>query len=186
VLTPGVTVLRGRYSLAQRLTAFPEFEVWQAEDEYGAPVLIKAWPYSGARPDDVLRALWDVELRNLFQLSSSPESESQILIVKEAGIDYDLSYFVMALTCPGITLLESLLQNRKHHEWLRDLKSVPIRATLWKGLRGIASGLAQLHRQQMLHRNISADAIFMAPELGPESMRLGGFEWTVRLIGSPS
>jgi hypothetical protein len=106
VLDSGVSVLRGRYSLAQRLGTFSEFELWQAEDEYGGPVLIKAWPYSGVRPDEVLRALWDVELRNLFRLSSSPESESQIVILKEAGIDYDLSHFAMALTCPGITPLD--------------------------------------------------------------------------------
>lgn len=181
MLNPGVSVLRGRYSLARALGASAEFELWQAQDEYGGPVLIKAWPYSGARPDEVLRALWDVELRNLFRLSSSPESESQIVILKEAGIDYDLSHFVMALACPGITPLENLILDRKHQEWLRDLKSLSVRASLWKGLRGIAAGLAQLHQQQMLHRNISAEAVFLAPELGPESMRLGGFEWTVRL-----
>jgi hypothetical protein len=48
-------------------------------------------------------------------------------------------------------------------------------------MRDLALGLTQLHDQQMLHRALSADSVFLDPAVGPESMRLGGFEWTVRV-----
>jgi DNA polymerase III delta prime subunit len=57
-------------------------------------------------------------------------------------------------------------------------------------LQRIAAGLQILHVQNVIHRNLQAEAIFFNPQLGPRSFRLGGFEWSVRLgqpaLGSPS
>ena len=178
------TVLGGRYLLRTQIAGNDKMSLWEAEDQFGGPILIKAWPFVGSRPDHVLRALWDVELRNMFRLSSSPESEARIVVLKEASIDD--SAFIMALTCPGLTPLEYLLKDRKSVPWLRELTNGNTRAAVWRGMRAIAAALSQLHQHQMLHRNVSPGVVFTSAELGPETMRLGGFEWTVRVGSEPT
>lgn len=76
-------VLGGRYLLRTQIAVNERMSLWEAEDQFGGPVLIKAWPFVGSKPDHVLRALWDVELRNMFRLSSSPESEARIVVLKK-------------------------------------------------------------------------------------------------------
>jgi hypothetical protein len=178
-------VLRGRYRLTQRLRDGHDHEVWKAVDEYEGPFLIKAWPFSGERPDDVQRALWDVELRNLLRVASSPRAESSLVVLRDAGVDPATRHFVMALSAKGFTPLEAVFQNRARYDWLRDLRQSSVRAGLWRGVRILAQGLMQLHQQQMLHRAILASSVFVDPDEGPETMRLGGFEWSVR-VGSPA
>lgn len=179
-------VLGGRYLLRTQIAENDKMSLWEAEDQFGGPVLIKAWPFVGSKPNQVLRALWDVELRNMFRLSSSPESEARIVVLKEASIDDSVAHFIMALTCPGLTPLEHLLKDRRSVSWLRELSNGNTRAAVWRGMRAIAAALSQLHQQQMLHRNVGPGVVFTSAELGPETMRLGGFEWTVRVGSEPT
>src|SRR5580698_5451310 len=179
----GDRLLGSQFTLLNRLSAAPEFEYWTATDIYSGPMLIKAWPFGGDSPDEVLRASWNTELRNLLRVSSSPDADSHLVVVKRSGIDYAHKCFVMALSAPGLDTLKNRLADRSQCDWLNQIHSETCRADLWKGLRNIASGLAQLHQQQILHRNLTTHTVMVDDIDGPESMRLGGFEWTVR-IGS--
>ena len=75
-------VLHERYRLISLLARGPQHESWLAVDAEGGQVLIKAWPYEGEQPKEVIRALWDRELRNLFRLSSSPDADSRLVILR--------------------------------------------------------------------------------------------------------
>ncbi len=94
-------VLHERYRLISLLARVPQHESWLAVDAEGGQVLIKAWPYEGEQPNEVIRALWDRELRNLFRLSSSPDADSRLVILRDAGIDRLEHCFVMVLSAPG-------------------------------------------------------------------------------------
>lgn len=48
-------------------------------------------------------------------------------------------------------------------------------------LERIGAGLALLHEQQVLHRDVSPEAVVFDDQVGSDSARLGGFEWSVRL-----
>jgi hypothetical protein len=178
-------LLKDRYTLKRLISRTTQSEVWIASDQDGGQVLLKAWPYQGEKPNEVVRALWDRELRNLFRLSSSPEAESRLLVLRDTGVDSEHKCFVMLLAAPGYETLETVLGARSHCDWLRDLRSAEARLPLWRATRNLALGLTQLHDQQMLHRALSADAVYLDQAVGPETMRLGGFEWTVR-IGQPA
>jgi DNA polymerase III delta prime subunit len=172
---------RNGYTLTRKLSGNEQVNTWLATDREGGQVLVKVWSYEGDRPNEVVRALWDRELRNLFRLSSSPDADSKLIVLRDAGIDKQARRFVMVLSGPGFETLSSVLQNRTRYDWLRDMRQVEVRVGLWRALRELAQGLGQLHQQQMLHRALCADSILLDSILGPESMRLGGFEWTVRV-----
>jgi hypothetical protein len=174
-------LLNERYTLTRKLSADAHVDTWLANDREGGLVLVKAWSFEGDRPNEVVRALWDRELRNLFRLSSSPDADSKLAVLRDAGIDKQARHFVMVLSAPGFETLSSLLLNRSRYDWLRDMRQAEVRVGLWRALRELAQGLGQLHQQQMLHRALSAESILLDSSIGPESMRLGGFEWTVRV-----
>lgn len=180
------SVLRGRYTLVAPIDVKGEPHVWSARDVYGGPTIIKAWAYSGTKPNDVFRASWDVELRHLFRLASLPGAEEHLVVLRDAGVDKENGHFVMALSAPGLMPLAIPLKERARCDWLRDHKNPSTRRELWSGLRRLANGLVQLHEQQMIHRAISADTVLVDNKAGPSSMRLGGFEWTVRIGSAPS
>lgn len=159
------------------------YQVWRSHDEYGTPLAVKIWPYAGEGPDDLSRALWDVELRHLFRLSSLPSADASLAVLRDAGLDRLLHLFVMVISVPGLTLLSEVLRHRGRHAWLRDLTQPKSRWHVWRGIRRLTRGLQQLHEQQMLHRAVAPDCVFVNPDDGPGTMRLGGFEWTVR-VGS--
>jgi hypothetical protein len=186
----GQKLLKGRYSLTRLVNRASQSEVWIAHDQDGGQVLLKLWAYQGERPNEVVRALWDRELRNLFRLSSSPDAEARLLVLRDAGVDSENKCFAMLLAAPGYETLESVLETRARCDWLRDLRTVDARLPLWRAARNLALGLTHLHDQQMLHRTLSADAVYLDTAVGPETMRLGGFEWTVRIgqpaLGSPT
>lgn len=181
LLQANSVLFEGRYTLSAAIEQRSEYELWEAIDVFGGPVLIKAWPFSDRDPADEERALWNVELRHLFRLASSPESEEHLVVLRDAGIDRRNRCFVMAMLAPGLTLLDGLLADRASYPWLKNLAVKAVRAELWRGIRRLAFGIIQLHQQQMFHRAVSAGAVFIDPERGPSTMRLGGFELTVRL-----
>lgn len=182
-MEPGDRLLGDQFTLLNRLSSTPECEYWTATDVYSGPMLLKAWPFGADSPSEVLRASWNAELRNLLRVSSSPEAESHLVVIKRSGIDYSKKCFVMALSAPGMDILRAPLSDRAHCIWLREIQSEARRAEIWKGLRNLAMGLSQLHQQQILHRNLNSQAVMVDDIEGPISMRLGGFEWSVR-IGS--
>ena len=175
------SLLHSRYTLAKRLSSHSDYEGWLAVDPEGGQVLVKAWPYEGDQPNEVIRALWDRELRNLFRLSSSPDADSKLVVLRDAGLDKQSRCFVMVLSAPGFEPLTAVLRNRARYDWLRDMRQREVRVPLWRAVRELAQGLGQLHQQQMLHRALSSDCVLLDPAVGPESMRLGGFEWTVKV-----
>jgi serine/threonine protein kinase len=181
MLSEADSILHERYKLTKQLGIGPRHESWLAIDSEGGPVLVKAWPYEGEQPNEVVRALWDRELRNLFRLSSSPDADEKLVVLRDAGIDKPARCFVMVLSAPGFESLSRVLENRARYDWLRDMRQAEVRVPLWRAVRELAQGLGQLHQQQMLHRALSADAVLLDPSIGPESMRLGGFEWTVKV-----
>jgi hypothetical protein len=185
-LLPTNTILFGdRYTLTHPIDECTEYELWKAVDVYGGPILIKAWPFRRDKPGDEERALWNVELRHLFRLASLPESDEHLLVLRDAGIDWKHRCFVMAMLAPGLSLLEDVLAERAKFRWLTDLTNQLLRGDLWRGLRRLALGMIQLHQQQMFHRAISTRTVMIDPERGPSTLRLGGFEWTVRLGDEP-
>jgi hypothetical protein len=173
-------VLRNRYSLIKSIPQKQQ-QSWLGMDQDGGSVLVKVWPFEGTQPNDVVRALWDRELRNLFRLSSSPGAETSLVLLRDAAIDQENRCFVMVLAAPGYERFSDFLEHRSRHDWLRDLRSPEVRIPLWKSLRQLALGLTHLHGQQMLHRAVTAASVFLDGSTGPESMRLGGFEWTIRV-----
>jgi KaiC/GvpD/RAD55 family RecA-like ATPase len=174
-------LLNERYTLTKKLSGFVPAESWLATDREGGRVLVKLWPYEGERPNEVIRALWDRELRNLFRLSSSPDADSKLVVLHDAGVDKSSRRFVMVLSAPGFEPLSAILESRNRYDWLRDMRQAEVRVALWRALRELAQGLGQLHQQQMLHRSLTSDSVLLDSAAGPESMRLGGFEWTVRV-----
>ncbi|MFE3125231.1 AAA domain-containing protein [Streptomyces hydrogenans] len=185
-LTRGDTLLGGRYRLARALNSNDtQVQLWSAEDteEYVRPYLLKSWQFSESGPDQVQRALWDAELRSLYQVRSSPGSERSLLQLHNVGIDHEHHCFVMVFETEGHDTLASLLSEREKHSWLSGRPTD--RLTLWRMLARTAEGLDLLHRQQVVHRSVSPETVFLDPDVGPESARLGGFEWSVRL-GRPA
>ncbi|MEU0249574.1 AAA domain-containing protein [Streptomyces sp. NPDC006235] len=185
-LTAGVSLLKGRYKIVGSVvSAAGEGQLWGAEDttEFVKPYLLKAWHFYEAKPDDVQRALWDAELRTLYQVRSTPGSEDSLLQLQDVGIDNDHRCFVMVFKTEGLHTLASRLGERSSHEWLSGRSSG--RRELWQMLGRIAEGLALLHEQQVVHRCVAPESVFLDPGEGPESCLLGGFEWSVRL-GHPA
>ena len=191
-LEVGLKLLRERYTLTnRRLETTSSSESWIGVSEDDSQVLIKVWPYSGADPPELLRALWDAELRTLYRVASAPGADESILVIRDAGLDRSAKCFVMVLEAErssGYERLSAALANRNAHPWLR-VSDLTARRDLWRALRRLAGGIALLHEQNTLHRNIEAEQVYFSTDTGVESFRLGGFEWSLRLglpaAGSP-
>ncbi|MDZ4851113.1 MAG: AAA domain-containing protein [Pirellulaceae bacterium] len=153
-----------------------------AIDENDEPFLVKLWPFE--EHDELLfRRLWRAESNNLYRVSSSPGAEELLLVLRDSRVDKENKKFVMVLEAVGsggYDTLAELLSERKKHDWLSSTERVT-RRELWKAMLHLASGLDLLHRQQVIHRNLIPETVFLDRETGPESMRIGGFEWSLRL-----
>lgn len=189
----GWHVLHNRYELTTPL--MPEVTGWMSSDgavqpseawigihpEHGE-LLIKLWPYQTEAASDLQRALWDVELRTMYRVSSSPGSDESLLTIREAGLDEDHHCFVMVMhgADSGYDILQDSITHRRNHTWLSNT-DLDTRRRLWMGLKQVAEGIRLLHSQNVLHRNVGAENVFLREDMGPSSFRLGGFEWSVRL-----
>jgi serine/threonine protein kinase len=186
-LAVGTKLLNGHYELiGSRISESGQGELWGARDttEYVKPYMVKAWPFYSEKPPDVQRALWDSELRTLYRVRSTPGSEQSLLQLHNVGIDHQVRHFVMVFKTEGLDALSSVLsKDRSAFTWLSGQPRA--RRELWQMLGNIADGLDLLHEQQVVHRCVSPDSVFLEPGEGPESCRLGGFEWSVRL-GQPA
>jgi serine/threonine protein kinase len=173
-------VLKGRYTLLEKIAEDAACQTWLSTDEFASEYLVKLWPYNGNPPDYLQRALWDAELRTLYRVGSSPGADRSLVVIKDAGVDVELQSFVMALSAPGYMSLSSALRLRKDFPWLHT-KDSEARKGLWEGLLLIAEGLQLLHDQNVIHRNVDAENIYLNESLGTRSFRLAGSEWSVRL-----
>jgi len=181
----GQRVLRRIFTLRRYLSEGPSYVLWEADPGDGEGVLIKAWPFLRAEPTPVERNLWDRELRTLYRLASTPEAERRLVTLIDAAVDQDARAFVLALKVPGFDRLSDVLSNRKRAGWLSDLSDVGRRVALWRGALRLIEGLAHVHRFRSVHRAVRPENIFLDARRGPESLRLGGFEWSLRL-GAPT
>jgi len=188
MLEAGTTLLRGKYALTSRHSTWHQSrEVWLARDADQEPYLIRIWGYGHDAAADFQRALWDRELGTLYRIASSPGAEDLTVTLRDAGVDQSSQCFVMVLGASieaSYPVLGSILSERQKHDWL-DTSDAGARLELWGGLERVARAIGLLHDQDLLHRNIGANSLFVDPHEGPESFRLGGFEWSVRL-GQPS
>jgi serine/threonine protein kinase len=185
MLKTGVRLLRSRY----KLVAGPVLDetisqAWLGVDEDDSRFLIKVWPFDGDRPDDLQRALWDAELRTLYRVGSSPGADDAILVIRDAGVDKDAHCFAMVLEAPGYEPLANAIRERTRIPWLQT-REIQTRRSLWSGLENLVDGIVLLHEQHILHRDLRPETIYFSSDLGPSSLRLGGFEWSVRL-GRPA
>jgi hypothetical protein len=179
-----MTVLNGKYRLVKPIHQLENLsitETWlgneieKNENEY----LIRLWPYNSTK---IQRALWNNELRKLYRVSSSPGAGNFLLILKDAGIDENQQCFVMVMFAKGhgYTPLNQLLRSRSSGTW-PNTRSLEVRKKIWLGLLKIIYGVDILHSQNVLHRNISAENVFLHPAEVAESFLLGGFEWSIRI-----
>lgn len=188
-LKPGMRLLNDRYRLVRRLDRLTdssgECETWEARDEDETPFLLKAW-LTDAEPNLVLRALWDHELRVVYRASSSAGADACLLVVREAQLDRQANAFVLVSEGPGYDTLATALADRRASPWLAtsNLKQRDRRASLWKGLRRVALAIRTLHEQQIMHRAVDPLSVYLDLEDGPSSMRLGSYEWSVRVGGT--
>lgn len=177
-------LLNGRYTLVRGpVTKDRLSETWIARDAFYDFCLVRVWPFTLSENSAYQRALWDGELRTLYRLSSSPAAEDSLLLMKDAGIDQEELVFVMALqgsSMQDYLSLETALAGRGAYPWLRT-RDPKARKEIWKAFKTLAQGVALLHRQRVIHRNLNASAVFLDPNIGAPSMRLGGFEWSIRL-----
>lgn len=187
-------VLHERYELVEQIVSDytgQAREVWVALDNYDNEYLVKLWPFQTEEGNSLQRALWDTELRAMYRVSSSPGAEESLLVIRDAGLDHTYKCFVMvmqAVETSGYQTLQQAVLHRAEYPWLSNV-SVDARRQLWMGLKQIAQGIQLLHSQTMLHRNVDVENVFMNPDRGPSSFRLGGFEWSVRIgelhLGQP-
>lgn len=162
-------------------------QVWLARDlSRDIECLVKIWPIKGREAEGAMRALWDAELRTLYRLASSPHADELLVRLKYAAVDRASECFAMVLDTPSTLPLASLMRGteRPAVEWL-DTRHTETRRRLWQGLRTVVDGIRLLHKQRVLHRSIGPESVYCDPDTGPESLRLGGFEWSVRL-GEPA
>lgn len=180
-LAIGTALLRSRYELVgQGELSAGDARLWRGIDGDGVHHLIRTWSYSGDEPDRVRRALWDAELRTLYRVGSTPGASESLVVLKDAGVDRDAQCFVMVLEAPGYTSLATALTERHRYPWLAS-RDASGRRDIWRAVERVASGLALLHEQQVLHRDVGATSVLFDVGGGPDTVRLGGFEWSVRL-----
>src|SRR5690242_3641421 len=104
-LQRGMFVLRNRYKLTKPLISedFPQAsESWLAEETtLHTQYLLRLWTFESEEAIDLQRALWDLELRKLYRITSSPSAERSLFQIHDVGLDHERNCFVMVLTREG-------------------------------------------------------------------------------------
>jgi hypothetical protein len=176
----GATLLDGRYTLRELLEAEQPVcgapAVWLA-DGPGATYIAKIWSRRSG-DDPGVRSVWNHELRSLLKLSGLQRSSEYFAGLEALGKD-DHGYYVLVDT-GGRQLLSETLEHRDRYNWLRSISVAATRAQLWKGMHRLATALALLHDQGILHRALISGSVF-TDLAGECDFRLSGFEWSLRL-----
>jgi hypothetical protein len=172
----------GRYRLTRKILAGDPRRgiptLWQAEDA-GDIYFIKAWRRRGDDRADI-KALWNREIRGLTRLQGHPGA-SELFVRLHDLFNDDRNYYAV-LNGGRRILLADAFHARSSHAWLTNLSEVARRRPLWEGLLRVAKALAMLHGGGTLHRSLTPNAVFVAPE-GMGDFRLSGFEWSLRISG---
>lgn len=182
------TVLNGQYTLTERVDAMPGIqpaELWEATDNDGNTCTLKITPYADAKPPPEIRRLWDNDLRVMYRLSSSAGADRQLVVMKDAGIDADKRAMILIYEgCQHVSFAQMLRERKgEQQDWLsfNKLKERDVRRELWHSLLRVAYGLKSLHDQNLIHRNVTPEAIWGRQGEGAESLRLSGFDWSARI-----
>lgn len=182
------TVLNDRYTLTERVLAMPgmqSVELWEAMDSEGNTYTLKITPYSGAKPPPEILRLWDNDLRVMYRISSSAGADRRLVVMKDAGIDADKRVMILIYEgCQHVTFSQMLREReREQKDWLslNRLKERHVRRELWRSLLRLAYGLKSLHDQNLIHRNVTPEAIWGRQDGGAESLRVSGFDWSARI-----
>ena len=180
------TVLNGRYTLTECVVDMPQIQpsaLWEAADNDGNTYTLKITPYTGTKPPPEIRRLWDNDLRVMYRLSSSAGADRQLVVMKDAGIDADTRVMVLVYEGWKRITFAQILKNREATDWLsfKSLKERHSRRELWRALMRLAKGLKSLHDQNLIHRNVTPEAIWGHQGGGSESLRLSGFDWSARI-----
>ena len=151
-------------------------------EEDRSQCLIRKWTFDPDRLDTAVRTLWNREERRLRRLASLSGVEDSLLTMRDGGLDDQQHAFVMALSSAGYGYepLAKQLEVREGLLAFGALRRASNRAIVWKALTRLAMGVHLMHRQRILHRNIGAETVYTDPALGPDSWRLGGFDWSIR------
>ena len=179
------TVLNGRYTLTQRI-AMPgvgSSELWEATDRVGEFHTLKITPYAGEKPPPEVRRIWDNDLRVMYRLSSSAGAARQLVVMTDAGIDTTKRTMILVYEGWLHISFAEVLKERERSDWLsfKKLRERHVRRELWRSLLQLARGLKSLHDQNLIHRNVTPEAIWGCRGEGPESLRLSGFDWSARI-----
>jgi hypothetical protein len=178
-------VLNGRYTLTQRVVmpGVQSSELWEATDSEGEFHTLKITPYVGEKPPSEVRRMWDNDLRVMYRLSSSAGASGQLVVMMDAGIDATKHAMILVYEGWQHITLAQILKDREQTDWLsfKNLRGRLVRRVLWNSLLRVARGLKSLHDQNLIHRNITPEAIWGRRNEGPESLRLSGFDWSARI-----
>ncbi len=175
-------LVAGRYRLTRKILAGDPRRgiptLWQAEDA-GDVYFIKAWRRRGDDRADI-KALWNREIRGLTRLQGHPGA-SELFVRLHDLLNDERNYYAVVNGGRRI-LLSDALRSRNNYAWLTNLSEVGRRRPLWEGLLRVAKALAMLHGGGTLHRSLTSNAVFVAPD-GMGDFRLSGFEWSLRISG---
>jgi hypothetical protein len=179
------TVLNARYTLTQRIDmpGVLSSELWEAIDTEGDFHTLKITPYAGEKPPSEIRRMWDNDLRVMYRLSSSGGADRQLVVMTDAGIDATERAMVLVYEgCQHVSFAQ-ILKDRERTDWLsfKKLKEHHVRRELWRSLLQLARGLKSLHDQNLIHRNVTPEAIWGRRDEASESLRLSGFDWSARI-----
>ena len=81
-------VLHNKYTLICPLvenTGEPS-QSWIAVDENNVEYVVKMWPFLSESGNDLQRALWDLELRTLYRVNSSPGAEEYLMTIDRKSV----------------------------------------------------------------------------------------------------
>ena len=181
-LVEGARVLNGRFALLAVLSELPTKETWLAEEIDGSVYLLRMSFFDGESPNDVARAVWDQDLRLLYRACSSAGAPRYLMLVKDAQVDRQARCLVTVLEGPGYVPLSLCIERRQRPEWLsaRGLSSRDARARLWQGLLQVGRGLRILHRQRIIHGNLTPQSVFCEDTAGPATFRMGMLDAGIR------
>jgi len=186
-MRPNDSVLNGRYTLTE-MVVMPGVhdqasELWEATDREGGFHTLKITPYAGDKPSSEIRRMWDNDLRVMYRLSSSAGATGQLVVMTDAGIDATERAMILVYEGSQYVTFAQELRARKETDWLsfNKLRERHVRRALWISLLQLAKGLKSLHDQNLIHRNVTPEAIWGRRGEGPESLRMSGFDWSARI-----
>lgn len=145
------------------------------------PVIVKSWPRRQGMDDRELEEVWRHELRQLHRLVSYPGAATRLAVLRESA-ELDEAFHLLLANDHRLPL-QLRLDDPRPGDWLRSPRTPRGRVRLWAEIARLAEGLAILHSQGMLHRNIDTWSVLTSVAEDPDFL-LTGFEWSMRLTNA--